>query len=224
MISVIIPALNEEKNIGRCIDSIRAEDCECEIIVSDGGSSDRTREIAAGYAGVKVIVSAQGRGAQMNAGVSWAVGNIFLFLHADTALERGWSRRLLSAAEDDSVAGGAFTFSIDHHAPKYRLVEAWVRMRCFVLSLPYGDQGIFMKKESFDDLSGYRNIPLMEDVDLVERMKKLGRIVILDSRAVTSPRRWEKKGVIRTAFSNHLTMLRYRLGADPRELVKRYYR
>ena len=224
MISVIIPALNEEDNIGRCIDGILKEGCDCEIIVADGGSSDRTAEYAKRYPGILFIQSQRGRGIQMNMGASAASGDILLFLHADTMLEAGWAAAMLSVLEDNSISGGAFTLGIRSQLWKYRLVEAWVKLRCRLCLLPYGDQAIFVRKSAFDIIGGYKSIPLMEDVDLIEKLKKLGSIVILNKKAITSERRWSKKGLIKTAALNQIIMLLYRIGVNPDRLARIYYR
>jgi rSAM/selenodomain-associated transferase 2 len=224
MISVIIPTLNEERHIGRCIEALRAAIGDCEIIVCDGGSSDMTRDIAIGFRGVTVIGSEKSRGVQMNRGATHAKGDVLLFLHADTVLEEGWAEEIENALTDGSVIGGAFTFSIGNPAMKYRLVEVWVKMRCRVFRLPYGDQGMFIRRDSFIKLGGYRNIPLMEDVDIINRMKNLGKIAILNRKAATSGRRWAKKGIIRTAAINQITMLCYLIGVSPERLAKFYYR
>ncbi len=224
MISVIIPTLNEEAHIAGCIEAVLAEVTGCRIIVCDGGSFDMTRDIAIRYPGVTVVESDKGRGRQMNRGASCVGSNVLLFLHADTILEKGWAKELHRALQDDAVIGGAFTFCIDHPSPKYRLVEAWVAMRCRLCGLPYGDQGIFIRRESFQKLGGYREIPLMEDVDLIGRMKKVGKIVVLKERAFTSGRRWVAKGVVKTAAINQVTMLLHRLGVSPDRLAKFYYR
>ena len=224
MISVIIPTLNEEEHIVGCLEALQAEACSCEIIVSDCGSADRTREIASGYRIVKVIESERGRGRQMNRGAEGAREEILLFLHADTVLEQGWAGEIMHSLKDASVVGGAFTFCIDAPSLKYRLVEAWVRMRCSVLKLPYGDQAIFIRRDIFKTLGGFREIPLMEDVDIISRMKKRGQLVLLKTKAVTSGRRWVKKGVIRTAAMNQMTMLLYLLGVSPERLARFYYR
>ncbi len=224
MISVVIPALDEEENISRCIEAIRTEGPICEVIVADGGSRDRTREIAQSYPGVTCIQAEKGRGNQMNAGASRARGEVLLFLHADTILASGWDRGIEEALRDHRVVGGAFTFSLDNPLQKYRLIEAWVSLRCRVFRLPYGDQAIFVRTGVFNKLAGYKNIPLMEDVDLMGRVKKLGKITILEHRALTSGRRWAAKGLIRTAAINQTMMLLYRLGVSPQRLSKFYYR
>lgn len=224
MISIIIPALNEEMHLARCIGSIRSEGFSEEIIVADGGSNDRTKEIASGYHGVRLLASAKGRGSQMNTGSRVATGDILLFLHADTILEQGWSKELCSALENHSFVGGAFSFCIDNPSSKYRLVEAWVRMRCRIFNLPYGDQAIFIRKHIFQKLGGYKEIPLMEDVDIISRMKELGKISVLRKKAVTSGRRWVSKGLLKTAAVNQMTLFMYHLGVSPERLARFYYR
>ena len=224
MISVIIAALNEEDYISRCIEGVLEEGCDCEIIVADGGSTDRTAEFAKSYPGVSFIQSQRGRGIQMNMAASAASGDIFLFLHADTILETGWAAAILSVLEDTSISGGAFTFSIRSLLWKYRLVEAWVKLRCRLCSLPYGDQALFVRKSAFDLIGGYKSIPIMEDVDFIGRLKKIGPIVILNKKAITSGRRWSKKGLIKTAAINQLIMLLYKIGVNPGRLARIYYR
>jgi len=224
MISVIIPALNEEEHIAACIDAVKISDDVGEVIVADGGSSERTVEIAEKYPGVKVIKTGRGRGLQLNAGGLAATGEILLFLHADTVLEKGWSTAVIRALKDHSVAAGAFTFAIDNRERKYRVVEKWVHLRSSLFKLPYGDQGLFIRRSVFGTLGGYQNIPLMEDIDLIERIKRTGTIVILDTKAYTSERRWRERGLLRTAVLNQFIMLLYWLGVSPQRLARIYYR
>lgn len=223
MISVIVPTLNEEANIGCCIRNVRAEGAGIEVVVSDGGSSDKTVEAAYRSGADRVVRGKTGRGPQMNAGAADATGDILVFLHADTRLEPGWRGELITAIED-GAPGGAFAFSIENPGFKYRLTEIWVRLRCGIFRLPYGDQAIFMRRDVFEALGGYRDIPLMEDVELIGRMKKKGRITILKKRAFTHDRRWEESGWLRTSLLNQVIMILYRLGVHPRRLVRLYYR
>jgi rSAM/selenodomain-associated transferase 2 len=224
MISVIIPTLNEHENIRRCIECIKDEGGDCEIIVCDGGSSDATVQIVREYDDAILIETGKGRGGQMNRGAAVANGEVLLFLHADTKLERGWSGELLSVLADESVVGGAFTLTIDNPSRRYRLIESWVKLRCSLFSLPYGDQGIFVRRDIFDKTGGYRDIPLMEDVEIIGRLKKEGRLVLLEKCAVTHARRWIGKGWIRASVSNQMVMLMYKLGIDPHTLARFYYR
>jgi rSAM/selenodomain-associated transferase 2 len=224
MISVIIPTLNEQENISGCIESIKADGGDHEIIVCDGGSSDATVQIVREYDDVILIETGKGRGSQMNKGGEAANGEVLLFLHADTKLERGWSRELLSALVDESIIGGAFAFRIDNYAMRYRLIESWVKLRCTLFSLPYGDQGIFVRRGIFDRTGGYRDIPLMEDVEIIGRLKKEGKLALLKKCAVTRDRRWVRKGWIRASVSNQMVMLMYKMGIDPHTLARLYYR
>jgi rSAM/selenodomain-associated transferase 2 len=223
MISVIIPTLNEEKHINGCIESILSERAGCEIIVADGGSTDRTIELANECEEVRVVRTDRGRGLQMNRGALSARGVVFLFLHADTRLEKGWSRDMDAALSDNAAAGGAFTLKISADERHFRLIELWVKARCAVFGLPYGDQGIFVRRAVFEKLGGYRDIPLMEDVDIVRRMRRTGRIVMLPGKAFTSPRKWSREGWIRVSLMNQFLMILYRLGVDPRRLARLYY-
>jgi rSAM/selenodomain-associated transferase 2 len=223
MISVIIPALNEAGVIANCIESLREEEGNIEIIAVDGGSVDGTPEIISNYNDIVLVKSPKGRGRQMNEGAGAASGDVYLFLHADTILEQGWSNEIMTALGDGSVKGGAFTLAIDSAGRRYRLIEHLVRLRCALWKLPYGDQGIFVRRGVFERIGGYKNIPLMEDVDLVERIKREGRISILPGKAITSHRRWEKKGWIETTLMNQVIMVMYRLGIDTKRLAEIYY-
>ncbi len=224
MISVIIPTLNEAENIRECIECVEAEDGDLEIIVCDGGSSDATVQIVREYNDAILIETRKGRGSQMNKGGEAANGEVLLFLHADTKLDRGWSRELLFALADESIVGGAFAFKIDNPAMRYRLIESWVKLRCTLFSLPYGDQGIFVRRGIFDRIGGYRDIPLMEDVEIIGGLKKEGRLALLKKCAVTHDRRWVRKGWIRASVSNQMMTLMYKMGIDPHTLARLYYR
>ena len=202
------------------------EKCAGEVIVSDGGSTDRTCDIVREYAdrNVRLVQSGRGRGIQMNAGAAAARGDVFLFLHADTRLDEGWSAAVAAALEDAGTEGGAFSLSIDSGRSHFRVIEALVALRCRLCSLPYGDQAIFMRRRTFVGMGGYRETPLMEDVDLIRRLKAAGRIVVLEEKAVTAARRWEQEGWLFTSARNQLIMLLYRLGVDPQRLARMYFR
>ena len=221
MISVIIPTLNEELTLEKSLISV-GNSKDVEIIVSDGGSDDATLAIAERLAD-KTLSSPSGRGAQLNQGAAAALGDILLFLHADTILPAGWEDYIGEALRDEEVAGGAFSFSLPNRSIPFAFIILMVNIRSRLLKLPYGDQALFVRRRIFDKLSGFRQIPIMEDVELVKGMRRLGRIQILDQPVITSSRRWEKEGWIRTTFRNLCLLFLYHLGVSPERLY-RFYR
>jgi rSAM/selenodomain-associated transferase 2 len=213
--SVVIPALDEEGRVGDAVRSVRDD---AEVIVVDGGSSDGTRSVAEA-AGASVIASARGRGVQLAAGARAARGEWLVFLHADTRLERGWADAL--RALPASVVGGAFRFALDGPRTAYRWLEAGVALRCRLFRLPYGDQGLFARRSVYEEIGGFRPMPLMEDVDFVRRLGRAGPLAFLPVRAFTSARRFERRAV-RTSLRNVGLLTLYAAGFGPDRLA-RYY-
>lgn len=219
-ISIIIPTRNEATAIAATLASATSG-AVCEILVVDGGSSDETADIARRH-GARVIPSAPGRGRQMNLGAAQAKGEILLFLHGDTLLPQGFAPRVISTLRQAGVAAGAFGLAIDLPGAKVRLVEGVANLRSTLLQLPYGDQGIFLYRQKFIDAGGYPEEPLLEDVLLIKRLKRSGRIAIVSSAVLTSGRRWQRLGVLRTTLINQAVMLGYLLGIAPQRLQKWY--
>jgi len=215
-ISVVIPALNEEACLARAIRSVSAD---AEVIVVDGGSRDGTREIAARL-GAAVLSRPPSRGGQMGAGAAGACGDWLLFLHADTWLEPGWAQAVRNLGPES--AGGAFRLAIEAPGRSYRLVETAVDLRSRFLGLPYGDQALFVRRTVYERLGGMAPIPLMEDVDLVRKLRGVGRLVFLPLRAFTSPRRWQEHGVLGTSFRNWGLLALYAAGVPPSRLARMY--
>jgi rSAM/selenodomain-associated transferase 2 len=220
-ISIIIPAINEAGNIKKAIATTQAN-LNIEVIVVDGGSSDDTVAIAQSL-NVKVISSSPGRAVQMNAGAVAASGDILLFLHADTRLPTGFDKMIRTALQQPGTVAGAFKLRIDASLLSLRWVELGVNLRSHFYQMPYGDQAIFLTKEVFQQIGSFPELPIMEDFELMRRLKRIGRIVIIPTPVVTSARRWLKKGVFKTTFLNQVVIIAYLLGVSP-EQICRWYR
>jgi rSAM/selenodomain-associated transferase 2/rSAM/selenodomain-associated transferase 1 len=218
-LSIIIPALNESVHVQEVI-GIARRGFPYEIIVVDGGSRDDTMQLAAG-AGAIVIQAPQGRAIQMNAGAYIARGDHLLFLHADTRLPDGYATYIRNVLSQPSV-GGAFRFGIFQPFTGSGLIEWMTNFRARHFHLPYGDQAIFIRKCDFIEMGGYAPMPIMEDFEFIQRLKRRGRIVIADAPARTSGRRWRELGVIRTTLINQLVVGGYLCGIAPEKLAEFY--
>jgi len=222
MISVIIPALNEEALIGAAIASATDPSCE-EIIVVDGGSTDGTAHIARST-GAAVYQTPPSKAGQMNAGAALARGEILLFLHADTRLPPDYPDRVKSCLAASGVAAGAFRLGIDAAGARLRFIERVANLRAGLLQMPYGDQAVFMPAEKFGAAGGYPNVAIMEDFELVRRLRRLGRIALIPAAVLTSPRRWLHVGVLRTWMINQAVIIAYCMGVPPPRLARWYRR
>ncbi len=219
-ISIIIPTVNEAENIKATLATTQAS-TEVETIVVDGGSKDNTVEIAKSL-GAKVITSAVGRACQMNAGAKDSNGDILLFLHADTRLPFGFDCMVRTTLAQPGIVAGAFALRIDAPLASLRLVEWGANMRSRFLQMPYGDQAIFLTKQTFHHIGGFGELPIMEDFELMRRLRNLGKIAIIPTPVVTSARRWLKKGVWQTTVLNQLIIIAYFLGVSPKQLYSWY--
>ena len=229
MISVIIPTLNAEADLGGALTALvpaAVDGLVREVIVVDGGSGDRTAAIV-DQAGAQLFSRSGGRGYQLEAGARRARFPWLLFLHADTVLESGWERDAVAFMEavdggKRALAAAAFRFGLDDIGLRPRVLERLVAMRCALLSLPYGDQGLLIPKLLYADLGGYNPHPLMEDVDIVRRLGRR-RMVMLRSRAVTSAARYRNDGYLRRSMRNLACLTCYFLGV-PTTVISRIYR
>ena len=218
--SVVIPVLNEEKTIAANLHALRALDPD-EVIVVDGGSADRSREISA-QTGATVISSAPGRALQMNCGAQHATGDVLLFLHADTRLPPAAFAEIVAALEDARYLGGRFDVELDGDHWLLRVVGAMINQRSRITKVGTGDQAIFVRREVFARMGGFPDIPLMEDIAFCRALKRLGGIACLRSRVLTSARRWETEGVWRTVIKMWILKFLYFAGVSPVTL-KRFY-
>lgn len=220
-ISVIIPTLNEAEGLGRVLAGIGKGDA-AETIVVDGGSRDATCDIAR-RAGARVEEIPGGRAAQQNAGAALAKGPLLLFLHGDTLLPDGFAPLIRRTLDHPSTVAGAFRFRTDLPGPGMRLVERAADFRSRVWQWPYGDQGLFMEKRVFDEMGGFAPLPIMEDFELVGRLRRRGALVTLPDPVVTSGRRWRQRGVFRTTLVNQVMIAGYFAGV-PIGRLERFYR
>lgn len=223
--SIIIPVLNESSVIKHTVERVYrvGSGFETEIIVIDGDKEGRTIG-ALKSSGVIKGISPRGRGKQMNLGASLARGDILLFLHSDTELPDHALRTISSVMGDGRYSGGAFDLSIKSCRPIFRLIEKFVYFRTRLTGIPYGDQALFIRKEVFDKIEGFKEIPLMEDVEFMSRLKRSGyKICVIPQKVQTSPRRWEEEGIVYCTLRNALLRVLYCLGVQPDKLVKFYY-
>ncbi|SEA24299.1 hypothetical protein SAMN05660420_01569 [Desulfuromusa kysingii] len=221
-LSIIIPTLNEAAVIATTIESLQQTDAAIEIIVVDAASEDDTAAIAA-QCGAKVFTVTTGRADQLNAGVKNSNGRHLLFLHADTLLVPNYRQLVRSTLDNPSTVAGAFRFKTDASGLAMRTVEWGTNFRSTVFKWPYGDQGLFMERRIFDEMGGFSPLTIMEDFDLVRRLRQRGPVVTLKEEALTSARRWKNLGVIRTTIINQLMIAGFFTGVSTKKL-RNFYR
>lgn len=221
-ISIIIPALNEAAGIAetlRPLQPLRARGHE--VIVVDGGSADATVEIARPLAD-RVMGSETGRARQQNAGAEAAASDVLLFLHADTQLPPDTDVLVLGGLTASGRGWGRFDVRLSGRAPALRMVERMMNLRSRATGIATGDQAIFVRRDWFRRAGGFPQIPLMEDVALSAALRRIGPPLCLRQRVLTSSRRWEERGVLRTILLMWRLRAAYALGADPARLADRY--
>jgi rSAM/selenodomain-associated transferase 2 len=219
LVSLVVPILNDSDAADALLRQVSA-DARTEITLVDGDYDERLGGLAGARPDVRLIRTAAGRGRQMNAGAAAATGTWLLFLHGDSILPRGWLDAF--ATMPLSVAGGWFRFALDDAAWQARVIELGVRWRVHLLSLPYGDQGLFIRRDLFERLRGYRDLPLMEDVDMVRRLRHAGPMVEIPLPLTTSARRWRRGGWFRRSARNIVLVLLYFAGVSPARLARWY--
>ena len=219
-ISVIVPTLNEHDCLAATLDPLALARGD-ELIVVDAGSSDGTPDIARRYTS-QVYQGPRGRAQQMNHGARQARGDILLFLHADTLLPADGLDAVRHALQQPGTVGGAFRLVIAPATLALRLVAWGTNLRSRLGGLPYGDQALFVSRQVFEELGGYDDVPFMEDVRLVQALRRRGRLAILPQAVTTSGRRWQRDGVLFTTARNIALVTLYFCGVQPATL-KRWY-
>jgi len=225
-ISVIIPVLHEREKINEILDSIKsiAADVPYEMIVVDGDASgDTIAHIS--DSSVITLTTPRGRAFQMNAGAAKACGDILLFLHADTLLPPKAFTKIITALSSSNFIGGAFDLKIQNRQWIFRAIGLAASWKHRLTRVPYGDQAIFILRRYFENMGGYAGIPLMEDVELMKRVKRQrGRIIIVPAAVITSSRKWETDGVFYAIIRNWIIQVLYLFGMPARHLIKYYYK
>ena len=211
--------MNEAYNLEKTLNSIASD--ALEVIVSDGGSHDETIEVAYKW-GAKILRGTAGKATQMNTAASLAQGEILLFLHADTKLPSGYSLAITDILAKEKVVGGAFRLGIDGDGLGFRLIEIGANLRSILFSAPYGDQAIFIRRDFFLTIGGYTDIPIMEDFDLIRRLRRHGHVKTANKSVCTSNRRWSKHGIIKTTAWNWIIVGAWILGVHPTRLAAWY--
>jgi rSAM/selenodomain-associated transferase 2 len=222
--SIIIPVLHEPDTINPLLHSLYQQHVQeqSEIIVVDGSATKDTMQVI-NTGQVISLVSGTGRARQMNAGAAIARGEILIFLHADTRLPANALSSIMTALENNQYVGGAFDLEIGSDRFVFKVIAAVASCRSRLTRIPYGDQAHFLRKDYFVEIGGYREVPLMEDVELMHRIKKRGdKICILTDQVSTAPRRWEEEGILYCTVRNWIITLLYFLGVPPHTL-KHYY-
>jgi rSAM/selenodomain-associated transferase 2 len=220
MVSIIIPVLNEEKTIPRLLTNLAQLEGAFEVILVDGGSQDQTLSLLPST--YRVISSLPGRAHQMNRGAKLASGNILLFLHADTQLPRQAITAIEKVIKEEEAIAGRFKIRLEARGFIFRIIGALINLRDSLTGGFTGDQAIFVRRDIFEKMNGFKEIPLLEDLDLARRLKKRGKVIRLSLKVTTSARRWQKEGVFKTIFLMWLIRSLFLLGVSPYILKKLY--
>ena len=223
IVSIVVPTLNESAHVESALLPLQTmRQSGHEVIVVDGGSDDGTRDLALGRAD-KIVSGPRGRALQLNTGAREARGDVLLFLHADTLVPPETMMAFLDEFPSSRHVWGRFDVRLSGNHLMFRVVESMMNIRSRLSGIATGDHAIFVRRESFEKIGGYPEIPLMEDIAISRRLKREGRPFRPSRPVVTSSRRWEEKGILKTILLMWRLRLAYALGADPRDLARSYY-
>ena len=223
-ISIIIPTYNESQHLPLLLSDLSITNEETEILIIDCNSEDKTRDIAKIY-GTKIYKSkTKNRGLQLNIGAKKAAGKWLIFIHADSRLSKGWLKKVKSVVRSHESFIYFFKFKINDEKIIYRFLEIVVNLRSYILKDPYGDQGLLIQRVTYFKNKGYREIPLMEDLDFVKRLKNKVTLKMLTIPIYTSSRKWEKTNIIFQAFKNWSYRKRWLRGESIKSLHNDYYK
>lgn len=221
LLSIVIPTLNEESHLEGILQDLSQLTLPHEVVVADGGSRDGTTALARSH-GARVVLGARGRGLQLASGAAVAEAPVLCFLHADVRLPRETIAALEEIAQAPPPCALAFRFSVDAAGVGFRIIELGVRVRCRLFRLPYGDQGLILRREDYHLAGGFPPVPIMEDVMLVRALHRVTRLALRPEPVRLSPRRWNRYGVVGATLRNWALMLRFLTGTPPSRLASGY--
>jgi len=221
VVSIVIPTLNEEFSIEKTLDALQNCDENIEVIVVDGGSDDATLVIAENY-NLKILRVRRGRGRQLQAGANHATGEILWFLHADTVPAPDCVRQMRRCLQNENVVGGNFTIRFDGERLAAKFLT-WLYPNLRKIGLIYGDSAIFVRRDVYKRIGGFASFPIFEDLDFIERLKRMGEVITLSAVVTTSSRRFENKSFVLTFLRWTILQTLYWLGVSPGTLRKIYF-
>lgn len=225
MFTIVVPTFNEQDFIVSCLDSLFKQRENFELIVVDGGSSDKTIDLVSKFACRLIRLKEPNLALQLNTGALKSSGDVIIFLHADCRLAPGILGRLKKIlSKNNKIIGGAFTMTIEGERFFYKIFSAGGNIYCKISKTFFGDRAIFIKKSAFDSLGGYRAIPIMTDVDFSVRMKRIGKTVLINGPVISSGRKFDKEPFWKIIFLTLWALFSYRENADFQEIKKRYYK
>jgi rSAM/selenodomain-associated transferase 2 len=219
-VSVVVPVLDEAARLPGLLDRLHRELPGCEVVVVDGGSTDGSPELVRPPA--RLVPSRRGRGTQLNAGAAAATGDVLWFHHADTRVDPAALAQLRAALADPRVVGGGLTLRFDRRTPALDWVAMTSTARARRLHQVFGDQAMFVRRDAFERLGGFPDLPLMEDFEFSRRLARVGRLAVLPATSTASARRFEQHGTLRLLAFMQVIKLRYLAGADPADLARSY--
>lgn len=222
-ISVIIPTYNEENYLARCIESVRAQNYPAEIIVSDGGSEDSTLAIAQNFSATLIAIGEKNLGKQLNTAAVIAKGEVILFLHADSLLTTGIFKQIVLCLKQAEYIGGAFKMKLSGEQIFYRILEAGGDLYCRLTNTYFGDRGIFIRTSAFRQMGGFKELPIMTDVEFSRRMNSVGKTAFLPGPVISSSRKFDYEGPLHTLYKILWALTAYRLGYPPEQIREKYY-
>jgi len=222
-ISIIIPSLNESENLPLLLSDLSEINSESEVLIVDSMSKDNTSEIALNYGAKFFKVNEMNRGLQLNFGAKKAKSDWLLFIHADSRLKENWSKEIKAVLKKNCDLIYFFSFKIKNNKKIFRILEILVNLRCLIYKKPYGDQGLLISKNQYLDIGGYKNIPIMEDIDFINRIKVKKNLIQLTTCIYTSSRKWEKTNFISQAIKNWNLRRKWIKGVSINSIYQSYY-